>query len=58
VHVVAASGEVFHADGVIVTVPLGVLKAGAIAFDPELPPWKGDAINRMGFGNLNKVILG
>jgi hypothetical protein len=24
-------------------------------FIPPLPDWKGDAIKRLGFGNLNKV---
>ena len=37
------------------TVPLGVLKAGRIRFQPPLPPRKQDAIARMGFGILNKV---
>ncbi len=37
------------------TVPLGVLKAGSISFQPPLPERKQDAIARMGFGILNKV---
>ena len=45
------------ADRVIVTVPLGVLKAGTITFDPPLPEAKRDAIKRLGFGLLNKVVL-
>ncbi|XP_019848757.1 PREDICTED: lysine-specific histone demethylase 1A-like isoform X2 [Amphimedon queenslandica] len=47
----------FKADAVVVTVPLGVLKAGAITFQPPLPEWKQQAINDLGFGLLNKVIL-
>lgn len=47
--------NVFKADAVIVTVPLGVLKSGAIAFNPPLPEWKQQAINNLGFGLLNKV---
>jgi polyamine oxidase len=39
------------ADRVIATVPLGVLKAGTIAFDPPLPEVKQRAIERLGFGN-------
>ena len=39
----------------VVTVPLGCLKAGAIAFTPPLPDWKRDAISTLGNGNLNKV---
>jgi lysine-specific histone demethylase 1 len=42
-------------DAVLVTVPLGVLKAGSIAFQPPLPQRKQEAIERMGFGTLNKV---
>ena len=45
------------ADRVIVTVPLGVLKAGAITFDPPLPDTKRKAIKRLGFGLLNKVVV-
>ena len=45
------------ADRVIVTVPLGVLKAGTIEFDPPLPGPKLRAIERLGFGLLNKVAL-
>lgn len=45
------------ADAVLVTVPLGVLKAGGIAFDPPLPDTKLAAIDRLGMGVLDKVIL-
>jgi monoamine oxidase len=47
----------FEADYAIVTVPLGVLKAGAIAFSPALPDDKQKAIHRLGMGGLNKVVL-
>lgn len=50
---------VYKADAVLVTLPLGVLKASAapsaVAFNPPLPDWKAQAIQRLGFGNLNKV---
>ena len=39
----------------LVTAPLGVLKKGAIRFSPPLPERKLGAIQRMGFGVLNKV---
>lgn len=48
-------GEIIHADRVVLTSPLGVLKAQTIAFEPPLPDWKKGAIQRMGFGLLNKV---
>ena len=41
----------------LVTVPLGVLKKGALKFDPPLPERKLGAIQRMGFGTLNKVSM-
>ncbi len=56
VHVDTSQGPV-AADRVIVTVPLGVLKAQTIAFDPPLPETKRRAIERLGFGLLNKVVL-
>jgi lysine-specific histone demethylase 1 len=53
--VVCTNGEIFEADEIVMTVPLGVLKGDAVDFDPPLPSWKQDAIDRMGFGLLNKV---
>ncbi len=50
------SGEV-RGSHAIVTVPLGVLKAGVIAFDPPLPASKRAAIERLDMGNLEKVVL-
>ena len=42
---------------VVVTIPLGVLKAGAITFDPPLPETKAAAIEALGMGLLDKVYL-
>ncbi|KAK0657346.1 flavin-containing amine oxidoreductase-domain containing protein [Cercophora newfieldiana] len=50
-------GSKIEADYVVNTIPLGVLKHGSVQFDPPLPSWKADAIGRLGFGVLNKVIL-
>ena len=47
--------SIFRGDAVIVSVPLGVLKAQALSFHPPLPEWKTQAINNLGFGLLNKV---
>ena len=47
----------FEADKVLVTVPLGVLKAEAVRFEPPLPEAKRSAIARLGFGTLNKIAL-
>lgn len=45
------------ADAVVVTVPLGVLKAGDIEFSPPLSQAKRQAITNMGFGTFAKVWL-
>ncbi|KAF9879806.1 flavin containing amine oxidoreductase [Colletotrichum karsti] len=50
-------GTTIEADYVVSTIPLGVLKQGNIQFDPPLPEWKTDAIDRIGYGVLNKVVL-
>ncbi|KAL4896772.1 flavin-containing amine oxidoreductase-domain containing protein [Aspergillus ambiguus] len=50
-------GDSFIADKVVFTGSLGVLKHGSIEFSPPLPDWKRGAINRLGFGVMNKVIL-
>ena len=41
----------------VCTLPLGVLKHGGVVFDPPLAERKADAIERLGFGALNKVLL-
>ncbi|PNS20271.1 Lysine-specific histone demethylase 1A [Sphaceloma murrayae] len=51
------NGEKIEADKVVLTAPLGVLKAQAINFEPALPDWKRGAIDRLGFGVLNKIVL-
>ncbi|KAJ5206229.1 Winged helix-turn-helix transcription repressor DNA-binding [Penicillium cf. griseofulvum] len=50
-------GEKFMADHVVFTGSLGVLKQQNIKFEPPLPDWKRGAIERLGFGIMNKVIL-
>ena len=52
---VCTSAGTFRGSQVIVTVPLGILKAGTIMFTPPLPPEKADAIGRIGFGNYEKL---
>jgi len=47
----------FTADRVIVTLPLGVLKAGNVRFVPALPEKKQKAIASLGMGVLNKCYL-
>ena len=49
------TGESRRVDRVVVTVPLGVLKAGSIEFEPPLPLSMRSAINAVGFGQLELV---
>lgn len=42
-------------DAVVISVPVGVLKAGGIAFEPPLPDWKQQAMSVIGMGKLDKV---
>lgn len=57
VKVSTSSGGEFVGDAVLITVPLGCLKAHAIKFSPSLPNWKLSSIDRLGFGVLNKIVL-
>ncbi|XP_066975267.1 spermine oxidase isoform X1 [Macrobrachium rosenbergii] len=58
VEVVCQNGKKFYADHVICTVPLGVLKEnGKTMFDPPLPEYKMDSINRLCFGVVDKIYL-
>src|SRR5690606_19251646 len=57
VSVEVAGGTALRARRVVVTLPLGVLKKGSVAFEPELPDAKRGAIERLGMGVLDKVAL-
>ncbi len=57
VSVTLTTGEVFHANRVLVTVSTGILASGKIAFEPPLPKWKTEAISKLPMGLLNKVVL-
>ncbi len=47
----------FAAGQAVVTLPLGVLKGGAVRFSPDLPARKRAAIDALGVGLLNKAFL-
>ena len=57
----------YKADAVLCTLPLGVMKQAiaqnsqglpnTVSFNPSLPDWKVESIKRLGYGNLNKVVL-
>uniref|UniRef100_A0A1B6M7W0 Amine oxidase n=1 Tax=Graphocephala atropunctata TaxID=36148 RepID=A0A1B6M7W0_9HEMI len=58
VQVKTADGSTYHADHVIVTLPLGVLKDGAEnMFHPQLSERKTAAIKALGFGGVVKVFM-
>jgi monoamine oxidase len=57
VRITTVDGDVIVGDAVVVTVPLGVLKAGVIDFVPPLPHPKQTAIDRLGVGVLAKLVL-
>ncbi|KAF5731356.1 putative amine oxidase [Tripterygium wilfordii] len=57
VKVIVEDGQVFMADATIIAVPLGVLKSKSIKFEPKLPEWKEEAIDELGIGIENKIIL-
>ena len=54
---VHTSAGTIVAQAVVVTVPLGVLKAQAITFEPGLPVRHEQAIDRLGMGVLSKTFL-
>jgi monoamine oxidase len=54
---VTHNGNESEADYVLVTVPLGVLKANKISFSPNLPTTKQTAIQKIGMNCVNKFLL-
>lgn len=58
IEVECENGEKYHADHVIVTIPLGVLKDRVqTLFQPQLPEEKLEAIDRLLFGVVDKIFL-
>jgi monoamine oxidase len=55
--VITTNKGIYTCEKVIVTVSLGVLKNEKIAFTPSLSKGKKSAIQKMGYGNLEKVVL-
>jgi len=51
------NGAAFRAARLVITVPIGVLRARSIAFTPELPPLFQESVGKIGFGNNTKLIL-
>lgn len=51
------NGDTYIAAKIIITLPLAILQAQDVTFSPALPDWKTNAINRLGAGQVNKLIL-
>jgi monoamine oxidase len=54
---ITAGDATFEADYAIVTLPVGVLKANVVTFNPPLPEHKQQAIANLYVGVLNKLYL-
>ncbi|CAA0836983.1 Probable polyamine oxidase 2 [Striga hermonthica] len=57
VKVTVENGGTFIADAAVIAIPLGVLKSNRVKFEPRLPDWKEEAIEGIGVGIENKIIL-
>ncbi|XP_063826773.1 spermine oxidase [Ostrinia nubilalis] len=58
VEVVCENGESYYANHVICTIPLGVLKEQAASlFEPSLPQYKIESIERLLFSAVDKIFL-
>jgi monoamine oxidase len=55
--VITGDGRELAARAVVSTLPLGVLKAGAVRFVPELPESKRAAMQRLEMGPVLKILL-
>ena len=56
VQVTTATGAAHRADAAVVTLPLGVLQAGRIAFTPALSPHKQEALAGLKMGPVMKMV--
>jgi monoamine oxidase len=54
---IATDTGMLEADGVVLALPLSVVRAGAVDFLPGLPPSVSNAVDLMGSGCMEKVIL-
>lgn len=54
---VHAGARTYEALSALLTVSVGVLQSGKIAFEPELPAWKREAIEQIRMGHMQKVII-
>ncbi len=57
VEVVLAGGESLVARAAVCTIPVGVLKSGAVRFEPDLPEAKKAALAQLEMGPVLKILL-
>ena len=57
VSVTTSDGSSYTANKIIVTVPLAILQNNEITFTPALPSTHTTAINKMGAGLMDKLVL-
>jgi monoamine oxidase len=55
--VTTQGGDTYTSAACLVTLPLGVLKQNTVLFDPPLPSWKQEAIDRGGSAIFNSLVL-
>jgi hypothetical protein len=53
----STTNETFHADSLIVTLPLGQLKQNTVKFTPPVPHHVQKAISNLGYGVLEKLFI-
>jgi monoamine oxidase len=51
------NGDVYYAKNAVITVSVGVLKSGAITFEPPLPEEYCENLNHIEMGNFNKIFI-
>ncbi|XP_057321887.1 spermine oxidase [Microplitis mediator] len=57
IRVSCSNGKIITADQLICTLPLGVLKKNKAIFNPPLPQYKCEAIDKLMFGTVDKIFL-
>lgn len=57
VQVQTDTGQTYTAQQVVITLPLALLQANAVKFEPPLPAAKLEAIQGLGVGHITKLIL-
>jgi monoamine oxidase len=52
-----SGAEQVHCRRAVIALPIGVMKSNAVAFDPPLPSGMRKALDRLGVGAVNKVLM-